>query len=146
MQTIVRWKRLAKICHCRVFKKRRYEFISLRRFDHLNIAHLAQSVEHAAVNRRVVGSSPTVGAKMKRGTARCLFSFCVVIMRGIRTGRFCEAKAKASGGRFRSPRACRSGATSESTEKGGTVHAVSLFCIFPVSVFLYHGKRRFFVF
>ena len=25
-------------------------------------AHLAQSVEHAAVNRRVVGSSPTVGA------------------------------------------------------------------------------------
>ena len=28
-------------------------------------AHLAQSVEHAAVNRRVVGSSPTVGAKRK---------------------------------------------------------------------------------
>ena len=26
---------------------------------------LAQSVEHAAVNRRVVGSSPTVGAKRK---------------------------------------------------------------------------------
>ena len=26
-------------------------------------AYLAQSVEHAAVNRRVVGSSPTIGAK-----------------------------------------------------------------------------------
>ena len=25
-------------------------------------AYLAQSVEHAAVNRRVVGSSPTIGA------------------------------------------------------------------------------------
>ena len=30
-----------------------------------HLAHLAQSVEHAAVNRRVVGSSPTVGAKKK---------------------------------------------------------------------------------
>ncbi len=29
-------------------------------------AYLAQSVEHAAVNRRVVGSSPTVGAKRER--------------------------------------------------------------------------------
>ena len=29
-------------------------------------ASLAQSVEHAAVNRRVVGSSPTVGAKERR--------------------------------------------------------------------------------
>ena len=28
----------------------------------LNFAYLAQSVEHAAVNRRVVGSSPSVGA------------------------------------------------------------------------------------
>ena len=28
-------------------------------------ASLAQSVEHAAVNRRVVGSSPTGGAKMR---------------------------------------------------------------------------------
>ena len=28
-------------------------------------AYLAQSVEHAAVNRRVVGSSPTVGARKK---------------------------------------------------------------------------------
>ena len=27
-----------------------------------DLAHLAQSAEHAAVNRRVVGSSPTVGA------------------------------------------------------------------------------------
>ena len=31
-------------------------------FGFLPYAHLAQSVEHAAVNRRVVGSSPTVGA------------------------------------------------------------------------------------
>ena len=29
-----------------------------------HLAHLAQSVEHAAVNRRVVGSSPTGGAKL----------------------------------------------------------------------------------
>ena len=29
----------------------------------ISYAYLAQSVEHAAVNRRVVGSSPTIGAK-----------------------------------------------------------------------------------
>ena len=29
----------------------------------ISYAYLAQLVEHAAVNRRVVGSSPTVGAK-----------------------------------------------------------------------------------
>ena len=33
-------------------------------------AHLAQSVEHAAVNRRVVGSSPTVGATKPLKTLR----------------------------------------------------------------------------
>ena len=32
-----------------------------------------QSVEHAAVNRRVVGSSPTGGAKKKRHEKSCLF-------------------------------------------------------------------------
>ena len=41
-------------------------------------ASLAQSVEHAAVNRRVVGSSPTGGAKKFR-TRKCaeflLFTF-----------------------------------------------------------------------
>ena len=31
----------------------------------IQYAYLAQSVEHAAVNRRVVGSSPTVGASQK---------------------------------------------------------------------------------
>ena len=32
-----------------------------------------QSVEHAAVNRRVVGSSPTGGAKKRRHEKSCLF-------------------------------------------------------------------------
>ena len=36
-------------------------------------AYLAQSVEHAAVNRRVVGSSPTVGAKIKTHHMVCLY-------------------------------------------------------------------------
>ena len=34
-----------------------------RRSNPLNYASLAQQVEHAAVNRRVVGSNPTGGAK-----------------------------------------------------------------------------------
>ncbi len=38
-------------------------------------ASLAQSVEHAAVNRRVVGSSPTGGAKKKSITERWSISF-----------------------------------------------------------------------
>ena len=38
-------------------------------------AYLAQSVEHAAVNRRVVGSSPTVGAKKANHAIAWLF-FC----------------------------------------------------------------------
>ena len=33
--------------------------------DPFSYASLAQSVEHAAVNRRVVGSSPTGGAKKR---------------------------------------------------------------------------------
>ena len=44
-------------------------------------ASLAQSVEHAAVNRRVVGSSPTGGARMGLAatvavTASLLFKRC----------------------------------------------------------------------
>ena len=37
---------------------------------------LAQSVEHAAVNRRVVGSSPTGGAKKIKTIARWSLFFC----------------------------------------------------------------------
>ena len=49
---------------------------------HLRVAgniysSIAQSVEHAAVNRRVVGSSPTWGAKEKESLLRFLFSFCL---------------------------------------------------------------------
>ena len=39
----------------------------------LKHSSIAQLVEHAAVNRRVVGSSPTWGAKEKRHTLVCLF-------------------------------------------------------------------------
>ena len=41
-------------------------------------ASLAQSVEHAAVNRRVVGSSPTWGAR-KRDTEMYLFLFYIFL-------------------------------------------------------------------
>ena len=44
-----------------------------------HFAYLAQSVEHAAVNRRVVGSSPTVGAKRKT-TQSGGFSFGIYYM------------------------------------------------------------------
>ena len=37
-----------------------------RKSNRLTYASLAQSVEHAAVNRGVVGSSPTGGARTKR--------------------------------------------------------------------------------
>ena len=49
-----------------------------------NRAHssIAQSVEHAAVNRGVVGSSPTGGAKQKRTPKGVLF--CLSIPRGSR--------------------------------------------------------------
>ena len=46
--TILGWKRPGKISRCRPI-----------------YSSLAQSVEHAAVNRRVVGSSPTGGAIKK---------------------------------------------------------------------------------
>ena len=54
MQTIVRRRRLVKICHCRVL-----------------YSSLAQSVEHSAVNRVVVGSSPTGGAIMSGQKPNC---------------------------------------------------------------------------
>ena len=40
--------------------------LGARRIFGLKYSSLAQSVEHAAVNRRVVGSSPTGGAILKR--------------------------------------------------------------------------------
>ena len=53
----------------------------LRRCAVLLYSSLAQSVEHAAVNRRVVGSSPTGGARMWLAatvavTASLLFKRC----------------------------------------------------------------------
>ena len=41
-------------------------------------AYLAQLVEHAAVNRRVVGSSPTVGAKINPVIWRGLFVYIYI--------------------------------------------------------------------
>ena len=55
--TILSWRRLGKI--------------SLRQHIY---SSLAQSVEHAAVNRRVVGSSPTGGATSERTKVRSDFS------------------------------------------------------------------------
>ena len=40
---------------------------------------LAQSVEHAAVNRVVVGSSPTRGAKKRKTTHCVVFLFCFMM-------------------------------------------------------------------
>ena len=40
---------------------------------------LAQSVEHAAVNRVVVGSSPTRGAKKRKTTQSVVFLFCFMM-------------------------------------------------------------------
>ena len=51
-----------------------------RRSIHI-YAYLAQSVEHAAVNRRVVGSSPTVGAKNKKHSIRSVFLFLFLNVR-----------------------------------------------------------------
>ena len=43
---------------------------------YLHYSSLAQSVEHSAVNRVVVGSSPTGGAK--KSVDRCLRIFCIM--------------------------------------------------------------------
>ena len=57
---ILAWRRVGKIGSCghEDTQKRRQ-----RAFSFGVYSSLAQSVEHAAVNRRVVGSSPTGGAK-----------------------------------------------------------------------------------
>ena len=44
----------------------------------LSHSSIAQSVEHAAVNRRVVGSSPTGGAKKSRETPVFLLFFTLL--------------------------------------------------------------------
>ena len=44
-------------------------------------ASLAQSVEHAAVNRRVVGSSPTGGATNPVDVQSTGFFFCTSVQR-----------------------------------------------------------------
>ena len=60
-------------------KKRKRAYIErepleeMSKRDNREYAHLAQSAEHAAVNRRVVGSSPTVGAKRKRDANASFF-------------------------------------------------------------------------
>ncbi len=52
-------------------------------------AYLAQSVEHAAVNRRVVGSSPTVGAKASADSGGFCFAviFCFLYSENSRSRR-----------------------------------------------------------
>ena len=55
---ILGWRRPGKIDQCRHFPDKALFFSALSIFS-----SIAQSVEHAAVNRRVVGSSPTGGAK-----------------------------------------------------------------------------------
>ena len=53
---------------------------------------IAQLVEHAAVNRRVVGSSPTGGAIKKSHPQGCLFLICCLIRANQRA---CEPYADA---------------------------------------------------
>ena len=53
---VLSWTRLGRVGRRRIFH-----------------SSIAQSVEHAAVNRRVVGSSPTGGAKNKKST------FCITL-------------------------------------------------------------------
>ena len=60
-------RRMNEYVRDKLLEEERNEFeISLK----IHCAHLAQSVEHAAVNRRVVGSSPTVGATKPLKTLR----------------------------------------------------------------------------
>ena len=67
LPTILGWKRPGKI------GRRRHKYrLFTGRLQHSSIA---QSVEHAAVNRRVVGSSPTGGAKKSRKTLVFLLFF-----------------------------------------------------------------------
>ena len=48
--------------------------------EYIIYSSIAQSVEHAAVNRRVVGSSPTWGAKQRTHLLVCfLFGFLCLI-------------------------------------------------------------------
>ena len=50
---VLSWTRLGRVGRRRIFH-----------------SSIAQSVEHAAVNRRVVGSSPTGGANMNKGRTK----------------------------------------------------------------------------
>ena len=47
----------------------------------LKYSSIAQSVEHAAVNRRVVGSSPTWGAKLDKSELSRGFGFICLLSR-----------------------------------------------------------------
>ena len=65
---ILGWKRPGKISRCR---HKQHPVIP----DAASYSSLAQLVEHAAVNRRVVGSSPTGGAIEKAPKALGFWSF-----------------------------------------------------------------------
>ena len=56
LPTILDWRRSGKIGNANI------EVVWSLRPDHFRFSSIAQSVEHAAVNRGVVGSSPTGGA------------------------------------------------------------------------------------
>ena len=69
---ILGWWRPGKI------GRRRHKRISCPLLDErFAYSSIAQSVEHSAVNRRVVGSSPTWGAKRKADAIRRLLSFFI---------------------------------------------------------------------
>ncbi len=72
---ILGWQRPGKIDHCH----HKMIYIGLLNGPIYLYSSLAQSVEHAAVNRRVVGSSPTGGAIIKKGLCRYLFIYLVLL-------------------------------------------------------------------
>ena len=66
---VLGWKRPGRVWICQAKKERSTSFSCL-------YASLAQSVEHAAVNRSVNGSSPLGSAILKVDTSiRCVFYF-----------------------------------------------------------------------
>ena len=71
LPTILAWRRAGKIGNANTGKRS-----GLTGPDLFLYSSLAQSVEHAAVNRGVVGSSPTGGANMRAaaGAAARVFS------------------------------------------------------------------------
>ena len=81
LPTILGWRRPGKIGNANT------KWSGLTGPDHSAHSSIAQSVEHAAVNRGVVGSSPTGGAKSSRDriSMRSLFFLHDFITVGLNT-------------------------------------------------------------